>query len=252
MNLRKAATLRYKLVIEYDGTPFCGWQRQQSGLSVQQLIEDALKTCLKEKITLFGSGRTDAGVHAICQVAHFDTNTITQTYKLRESLNALVRPYPISIKSVEQVHDDFHARFDAKKRTYIYRILNTSYPPSLKKNRVWWYKYPLDIDMMNKAAQLLIGKHDFSTFRASECQAKSPVKTIDFISLEKQDDEIIMKITARSFLHHQVRNIIGTLTLVGSQKWSIDDFKQALEACDRRAGGPTAPPEVLYFLHIEY
>lgn len=244
--------MRYKLVIEYDGTSFCGWQRQQSSLSIQQLIEEALKIVLKEEITLFGSGRTDAGVHALCQVAHFDTATDVNPYKLRESLNALVRPHPVSIKLVEQVSDDFHARFGAKKRTYIYRILNTPYPPSLEKNRVWWYKHPLDVDAMNNAAQLLIGKHDFSTFRASECQAKSPIKTIDFISLEKQGDEIIMKITAKSFLHHQVRNIIGTLTLVGSQKWTIDDFKKAFKSCDRRAGGPTAPAEGLYFFNIEY
>ena len=252
MNSRKGLILRYKLVIEYDGTPFCGWQRQQSGLSVQQVVEDALKTCLREEITLFGSGRTDAGVHALCQVAHFDSSAFVEPYKLRESLNALVRPHPISIKKVEQVDKNFHARFDAQKRTYIYRILNTPFPPSLEKNRVWWYRHPLDIEKMNQAAQLLVGKHDFSTFRASECQAKSPIKTLDFISLEKQGDEIVMKVTARSFLHHQVRNIIGTLTLVGAQKWSVADFKKALEACDRKAGGPTAPAEGLYFIHIEY
>lgn len=244
--------MRYKLTIEYDGTSFCGWQRQQSGLSIQQIIEDALKIILKTETTLYGSGRTDAGVHALSQVAHFDSEQSIESYKLRESLNALVRPHPISIKSVEIVDENFHARFSAKKRTYIYRILNTPYPPTLEKNRVWWYKYPLDEKKMHQAAQLLIGKHDFSTFRASECQAKSPVKTIDSISIKKQGEEIIMTITARSFLHHQVRNIIGTLTLVGSEKWTLSDFKKALESCDRRAGGPTAPAEGLYFQHIEY
>lgn len=244
--------MRYKLFIEYDGTSFCGWQRQKDGLSVQQIIEDALKTIFKEEITLFGSGRTDAGVHAYEQVAHFDATTEITLYKLRESLNALVRPHPISIKNVEIASNDFHARFDAKKRIYFYKILNTPYPPSLLKNRVWWYKYPLNVDAMNEAAQLLIGKHDFSTFRASECQAKSPIKTLDFINLTKENDLITMEIQARSFLHHQVRNIIGSLVLVGAGKWSIEDFKKAFEAKDRRAGGPTAPAEGLYFAKILY
>lgn len=244
--------MRYSLLIEYDGSTFCGWQRQKEGLSVQQVLEEALKTALREDITLFGSGRTDAGVHAFGQVAHFDTSKEVSPLKLRESLNALVRPHPISIKEVKIVSDTFHARFDAKKRTYIYKIFNAPFPPVLQKNRVWWIRHPLDIKKMNDCAQLLIGKHDFSTFRASECQAKSPIKTLDNISFSKEGDEIIMYIQARSFLHHQVRNIIGTLSLVGMGKWDMNDFKNAFEAHDRRRGGPTAPPEGLYFFKIEY
>lgn len=244
--------MRYKLLIAYDGTSFCGWQRQKDGISVQQVLEDALKICLREEITLFGSGRTDAGVHAIGQVAHFDATTEIKPLKLRESLNALVRPYPICIKSVEITTNTFHARFDAKKRTYIYRIFNAPYPPVLLKNKVWWIRHSLDMDKMQQAANLLIGKHDFSTFRASECQAKSPVKTIDDISFYKDKEEIIMQIQARSFLHHQVRNIIGTLSLIGMKKWDIADFESAFKACDRTKGGPTAPPDGLYFMDVEY
>ncbi len=244
--------MRYKLCISYDGTPFCGWQRQKSGPSIQQTIEEALAICLKKEITLFGSGRTDAGVHAYNQIAHFDFDDELNLYKLRESLNALVRPHPISIKSVEIVPDDFHARFSAKKRTYIYKIFNAPYPPALDNTRVWWYRHPLDVDKMQNAAQILVGKHDFSTFRASECQAKSPIKTIDSITFEQQNEYVIMSITAKSFLHHQVRNIIGSLVLVGANKWSQNDLKKALETKDRKAGGPTAPASGLYFYHIEY
>lgn len=244
--------MRYKLCISYDGTSFCGWQRQKSGPSIQQTIEEALLVCLKKEITLFGSGRTDTGVHAYHQIAHFDFDDKIDTYRLRESLNALVRPHPISIKSVEIVSDDFHARFSAKKRTYIYKIFNAPYPPALDNNRVWWYRHTLDVNKMQNAAQILVGKHDFSTFRASECQAKSPIKTIDSITFEQQNEYILMTITAKSFLHHQVRNIMGSLVLVGANKWSLDDLKKALEAKDRKLGGPTAPATGLYFYNIEY
>ena len=252
MDCQSEYVLRYKLVIEYDGTPFVGWQRQKDGLSVQEVLEKALTVCLRENITIFGSGRTDTGVHAKGQVAHFDCGNEINCFKVRESLNALVRPHPISIIAVEHVSDTFHARFDAKQRTYIYRILNTRYPPALEKNRVWWYSKPLDDKLMNQAGQLLIGKHDFSTFRASECQAKSPVKTIDYLKIARQGDEVIMTIKARSFLHHQVRNIIGSLVNVGNGKWSVENFKAALEAKDRKAGGQTAPACGLYFVTIQY
>ncbi len=246
-------SLRYKLVIEYDGTPFVGWQRQKDGIAIQAVLEQALATAIREPITLFGSGRTDTGVHALGQVAHFDTDKEIDCFRMIESLNALVRPYPISIHSVEPVDDTFHARFNARERTYLYRIANTPYPPALETNRVWWYKYPLDADKMNEAAQLLIGKHDFSTFRASECQAKSPIKTINFIHIYRtNDNHIEMIIKARSFLHHQVRNIIGTLVKVGCGKWNKADFQRALDACDRRAGGQTAPAQGLYFVHVDY
>lgn len=244
--------MRYKLLIEYDGSEFVGWQRQKSGLSVQEVLENALSTALRSPITIFGSGRTDTGVHAIGQVAHFEWEEELNLFKLRESLNALVRPHLISIHQVEKTSDDFHARFSAKQRSYIYQILNTPYPPALLKNKAWWVYTPLDVDLMQEAANLLIGKHDFSTFRASECQAKSPIKTIDEITFVKEGDLIKMQIKAKSFLHHQVRNIIGTLVLVGQKKWSIDDFKNALEKKDRKAGGPTAPADGLYFISVKY
>ncbi len=244
--------MRYKLIIEYDGTNFKGWQRQKSGLAIQEVIENALKTALREEITLFGSGRTDTGVHAIGQVAHFETEQNLNLFKIRESLNALVRPHLISIHDVQKVSDDFHARFSAKERSYVYQILNSSFPPALLKNKVWWIHTPLDINSMQEAANLLIGKHDFSTFRASECQAKSPIKTINSIHFEQDGNIIKMHISAKSFLHHQVRNIIGSLVLVGQGKWSIKDFEIAFKGKDRKLGGPTAPPEGLYFVSVKY
>ena len=244
--------MRYKFVIEYDGTPFIGWQRQAGQLSVQGVLEDALKTALRHPVSVWGSGRTDTGVHALAQVAHIETEEKLDTYRLFESLNALVRPYPISIKSIEEVADDFHARFSAKKRHYIYKIQNTPYPPSINKGHGWWVRPKLDIQKMQKAADLMLGKHDFSTFRASECQAKSPVKTLDAFGIIPKDDIIEFHVAAKSFLHHQVRNMVGTLELVGKGKWSVDKFKKAFEACDRTKGGPTAPPEGLYFESVEY
>jgi len=244
--------LRYKLTIEYDGTPFCGWQRQQGQLTVQETLEEALKTALRQKVELVGSGRTDTGVHAIGQVAHFDTDISVDTYKLRESLNALVRPHPVSVREIEPVPDTFHARFSAKQRTYIYRIQNTRFPPALNANRVWWFVHPLDAEKMQKAANLLIGKHDLSTFRAAGCQAKSPLKTIDELTVSRTGDEVIIEIKARSFLYHQVRNIAGSLVYVGCGKWSLADFKAAFEACDRTRGGETAPACGLYFKSVAY
>ena len=244
--------MKYKFVIEYDGTPFIGWQRQSGQLSVQGVLEDALKTALRHPVTVWGSGRTDTGVHAIAQVAHIETEEKLDTFRLFESLNALVRPYPISIKSIEPADDNFHARFSAKKRYYLYKIQNTPYPPSLNKGRVWWVRPQLNIGKMQQAANLLLGKHDFSTFRASECQAKSPVKTLDAFDIVQTGEIIECRISAKSFLHHQVRNMVGTLKLVGEGKWSIEKFHKAFEACDRTKGGPTAPSEGLYFARIDY
>lgn len=244
--------MRYKLVIEYDGTPFVGWQEQAEQTSVQGVLQKALETALRHPVTVWGSGRTDTGVHAIAQVAHIETNEALNTYRLFESLNALVRPYPISIKSIEKASDDFHARFSAKKRHYVYKIQNTPYPPSLNKGKVWWIRQKLDTDKMQQAANLLLGKHDFSTFRASECQAKSPIKTLDECTIIPNDEFIECRLSAKSFLHHQVRNIVGSLVLVGQGKWSVDKFKHAFEACDRTKGGPTAPAEGLYFESVEY
>ena len=245
--------MRYKLVIEYDGTPFCGWQKQQGQQTVQEILEKAISVATRQKnIELSGSGRTDTGVHALAQVAHFDCDKKLDLYKFRESLNALVRPHPISIREITIVPDDFHARFGAKQRSYLYKIQNTRYPPALNVNRVWWYTYPLDENKMQQAANLLIGKHDLSTFRAAGCQAKSPLKTIDEISIKRDGDFITLEIKAKSFLYHQVRNIVGSLVYVGSGKWSINDFKSAFEARDRTKGGETAPAAGLYFSGVLY
>lgn len=244
--------MRYKLILEYDGTSFCGWQRQKDGISVQQVLEEALSIFLRTPTLVCGSGRTDTGVHALGQVAHFDCTPPQDVYRLRESLNALVRPYPISVHSIQEVDESFHARFSALQRTYLYKIANTPYPQALEKNRVWWYRYPLNVTQMNEAAQILVGRHDFSTFRASECQAKSPIKTLDEIALWQEGGLVLMQVKARSFLHHQVRNIIGSLVQVGCGKWTISDFQKALDACDRRAGGPTGPAAGLYFISVSY
>ena len=245
--------MRYKLTIEYDGTPFCGWQKQQGQQTVQEVLEKAIGIALhKKNIELFGSGRTDTGVHALAQVAHFDSDKKLDLYKFRESLNALVRPHPISVREIVAVSDDFHARFSAKQRAYLYKIQNTRYPPALNLNRVWWYTYPLDEKKMQQAADLLIGKHDLSTFRAAGCQAKSPIKTIDKIAVIRDGDLITLEIKAKSFLYHQVRNIVGSLVYVGSGKWTLNDFKSAFEAKDRTKGGETAPASGLYFRDVLY
>lgn len=252
--------MRYKIVVEYDGTGFFGWQRQQersnvtelAHLSVQQVLEDALYICQKERVVVQGSGRTDTGVHAVGQVAHFDLSQDVEPYVLLRSLNALVVPHPVCVRALERVSDDFHARFGAKQRFYLYKIQNTLYPPVLNKNRVCHVSHPLDVEAMNQAAQLLIGKHDFSTFRASECQAKSPVKTLDEIRVWREQEMVYIEVAARSFLHHQVRNIAGSLLLVGRGKWDVSDFKKALDACDRTKGGPTAVPYGLYFMSVRY
>lgn len=244
--------MRYKLTLEYDGTDFCGWQRQEGVPSVQQTIEEALFVCTKERPTLFAAGRTDTGVHALGQVAHFDLEKQVDAFSLQGSINALVRPHKVCVKSAEIVSDEFHARFDAQKRRYIYKIQNTKYPPILNANRVCHYAMPLDENKMQQAANLLIGKHDFSTFRASECQAKSPIKTMDKITVKRNGDMIEIELVARSFLHHQVRNIAGSLMLVGCGKWTVADFEEAFKACDRRRGGPTAVPYGLYFMQVGY
>ena len=244
--------MRYKLIIEYDGTPFVGWQKQQGQTSVQEVLEKALTTAVREPVALQGSGRTDTGVHAIAQVAHFDCMREQDCYRLRESVNALVRPYPISVKGIERVADDFHARFSAKQRSYIYQIQNTRYPPALNAKRVWWFGHPLDLEKMQQAGKLLLGKHDLSTFRAAQCQAKSPVKTIDELTIQRIGERIVVRIRARSFLYHQVRNIVGSLVWVGVGKWSVADFQAALDAKDRKRGGETAPACGLYFESVKY
>lgn len=244
--------MRYKITLEYDGTPFVGWQEQAGQLSVQSVVEKALHTFLRQKIKIFASGRTDTGVHALGQVAHFDVDKKLNRRKAMYSLNALMRPNPVVIRKMELVDDDFHARFSAKQRTYLYRIQNTAFPPVLNANRVWHVNQKLDVKKMNQAAQLLIGKHDFSTFRAANCQAKSPIKTLDVLTIKRVGEEVHITVSAKSFLYHQVRNFAGALVRVGIGKWSVADFERAFKAKDRTKGAETAPAEGLYFMKVEY
>lgn len=243
---------RYKLIVEYDGTNLSGWQRQENAPSVQQHLEEALLALSQEKATIFAAGRTDAGVHALGQLCHFDLEKEMPADNIRDGLNHHVKPQRISVVEAEITTPKFHSRFDAKARSYIYRILNRKAPPALAENRVWHVPQPLDIDTMRAGAKHLIGKHDFTSFRASECQANSPEKTLSNIVVEQEGEEIHIVVTAPSFLHHMVRNIVGTLKLVGTGKWAPEQVKQALEAKDRSQAGPTAPAEGLYFLNVLY
>ncbi len=243
---------RYKLTIEYDGTPFVGWQRQTNGRSVQQAIEEALVRLTGEEPTIRGAGRTDAGVHALGQVAHFDLLRDWTGDKLRDGLNAHLRPEPIAILRAEAVADGFDARYSAVRRHYSYRILMRRAPPVIDRGRVWHVGRPLNAVAMHRAAQKLVGTHDFTTFRSTECQAKSPVKTLDRLSVLKRSEELTIEATARSFLHNQVRSLVGSLKLVGEGKWSGDDLEAALLARDRTASGPVAPPDGLYLMRVDY
>lgn len=243
---------RYKITIEYDGTDYAGWQQQKDAPSIQEELQKAAFKFLAEDVLITGAGRTDAGVHALGQVAHFDTTKTLDPFKLCQAFNAHLRPQPISVLNAEIVSDDFHARFDAKKRFYVYKILNRRSRPALYVNRMWWVHQPLDVEKMQDAAQILIGKHDFSTFRAAACQAKSPIKTLDEIRIERYGEFVFFYFSARSFLHHQVRNIVGTLKLVGEGFWTKQNVINALNAKDRKAGGPTAAAEGLYFEKVIY
>ena len=240
-------TTRWKLTLEYDGRPFVGWQRQENGPSVQQVLEEAIEKFSGEVVRLHGSGRTDAGVHALAQVAHFDLEKSVGAETVRGALTFHSRPWPVAILAVEAMPGDFHARFSATGRRYLYRIVNRRPPLTLDAGRAWHVMRPLDADAMHESAQFLIGRHDFSSFRASLCQAASPVKTLDRLEVRRAGQEIEITAAARSFLHHQIRNIVGTLELVGAGKWRPEQVRDALEARDRRHGGPTAPPDGLYF-----
>ena len=243
---------RFKLTIEYDGRPFVGWQRQDNGMSVQQALEEAvLKTCA-ETVTAHAAGRTDAGVHATGQVVHVDVDKEFTADKLMAALNFHVRPWPVAIVAAEIAPADFHARFSATGRAYLYRIVNRRAPLTLDEGRAWLVNTTLDAGAMHAAAQVLVGHHDFSTFRASLCQAQSPVKTLTRLDVRKAADEIHIVAEARSFLHHQVRNMVGTLRLVGEGKWTKADVQAALDARDRTKGGPTAPPDGLYLTGVRY
>ena len=243
---------RWKLTIEYDGAPFMGWQRQDHGPSVQQTLEEALRKMTGEEAAVHAAGRTDAGVHALAMTAHVDVEKALTPHRLREGLNALVRPQPVSVLAVEPVADDWHARFSCVGRRYLYRILNRRAPPALDAGRVWHVAVPLDVEAMGKAAGCLVGRHDFTTFRSVHCQSDSPVKTLDRLEVRKAGDEILIEAAARSFLHHQVRSMVGCLALVGRGQWTPEDMKAALEAKDRAALGLNAPPQGLYFVEAVY
>ena len=243
---------RYKLVLEYHGHPFVGWQRQKNGISVQQVIEDAITEFSGEKSSTHVAGRTDAGVHATGQVCHFDLIKNTDVHTIRDAINFHVKPYPVSVLTAELVNEEFHARFSATERTYLYKITNRRAPPAVEKGLSWHIPQQLNTDAMNNAAQILVGRHDFSTFRAVGCQANSPIKTLDYLSVERDKEMIFVSTQARSFLYHQVRNIVGTLKLVGVEKWSVEDMVEALAAKDRSRGGQTAPAHGLYLRRVAY
>ena len=244
--------MRYKLIIEYDGGPFVGWQRQDNGASVQQSLEDAVTGFCGETQLVEGAGRTDAGVHALGQAAHVDIEKDTDGGTVRDALNFHLRGLPVTVLDAEAVDGDFHARFSARERSYLFRILDRRPPPAVDTGRVWWVPVALDAEAMHEAAQTLIGNHDFSSFRAAQCQADSPVKTLDELRVARAGDEIHIQVRARSFLHHQVRNFAGTLKLVGEGKWSAGDIAAILAARDRTRAGPTAPPEGLYLVKVGY
>ena len=243
---------RYKLVIEYDGAPFCGWQVQDNGLSVQGVLAAAVAAFAGETVAIQGAGRTDAGVHAAGQVAHVDLAKEWDTDTVRDAVNAHLRPHPVAVLSAEIVTADFDARFSAVQRHYRYRIVNRRADLALDRSRAWRIGRPLDAEAMQAAAQRLVGQHDFTTFRAAECQAKSPVKTLDRLDVARHGDEIDVHASARSFLHTQVRSMVGSLALVGEGKWSADDLARALAARDRTACGPVAPADGLYLVRVDY
>lgn len=238
--------------MEYDGGAFVGWQRQDNGLGVQQAVEEAIVHFCGERPTVFGAGRTDSGVHAVGQVAHFDLVKEMAADTVGDALNFHLKPAPVCVRDAAQVDSDFHARFSARQRVYRYRIANRRPPLVLERGRAWRVPTPLDAEAMDRAARMLVGRHDFSTFRAVHCQARSPVRTLDGLSVRRHDDQIDVVARARSFLHRQVRNLVGTLALVGRGTWTADDLARALAAKDRTAGGPTAPAEGLYFQEVIY
>lgn len=243
---------RYRVTIEYDGGPFVGWQAQANGSSVQAALETAIERLSGERVRVTGAGRTDAGVHALGQVAHFDLERAFAPERLRDALNAHLRPDPVAVLEAAEADAGFHARFSATSRHYLYRILDRRAPPALDRGRVWWRPRPLDAAAMHAAARHLLGRHDFTTFRASECQAASPVKTLDRLDVAREGGEVVARASARSFLHHQVRSMMGSLALVGEGKWSPRDLAQALEARDRTRCGPVAPPEGLCLVRVGY
>ena len=243
---------RYKLILEYDGSPFVGWQRQTNGLSVQEVVETALNAVCGESPTIRGAGRTDSGVHACGQVAHVDLEREWRVDVLRDAVNAHIRPQPIAVIVAMAVADDFDARHSAVRRHYEYRLFNRRAPLTLQRDRAWLVKRKLDAGAMHEAAQILVGRHDFSTFRDSECQAESPIRTLERFDVMKDGDLVLMTLSARSFLHRQVRSMVGSLEHVGSGRWTADDLRRALEARDRTRCGTVAPAAGLYLVSVDY
>ncbi|KND20205.1 MAG: tRNA pseudouridine(38-40) synthase TruA [Pannonibacter phragmitetus] len=243
---------RYKLTIEYDGRPFCGWQRQANGPSVQAVLERAVKAFSGEEVAIGGAGRTDTGVHATGQVAHVDLEKDWPAETVMGAMNFHCQPDPVAILACEKMHEGFDARFSAIRRAYRYRILNRLPPLTFEKGLAWHVKQPLDVEAMHEASQVFIGHHDFTTFRHTRCQAKSPEKTLETFSVRRDGDFVIAECSSRSFLHNQVRSMVGTLRLVGEGRWTADTVREALAARDRKACGPVAPPDGLYLTRVDY
>lgn len=243
---------RFALTIEYDGRPFMGWQRQAHGPSVQQAIETAVTTITGEAAPVHAAGRTDAGVHALAMRAHVDIVRAMTPFRLMEAFNAVLRPAPVAILACETVADDWHARFSCFGRAYEYRIVNRRAPPTHETGLAWQVPQPLDAGLMAAAAAVLVGRHDFTTFRSAHCQADSPVRTLDRLEVQRAGERVTIHAAARSFLHHQVRSMVGCLALVGMGRWSVDDMARALAARDRAALGLNAPPDGLFFVAASY
>lgn len=243
---------RFAFTIEFDGTPYMGWQRQGHGATVQQAIEEAIGRVTGETAVLHAAGRTDAGVHGLAMRAHTDLEKQIESFRLMEAINAQLRPEPIAILACETVADDWHARFSCIGREYVYRIVNRRAPLALEANRAWKVPQPLDAEAMHAAAQRLIGLHDFTTFRSAHCQSDSPVKTLERLDVRREGENVLIEAAARSFLHHQVRSMVGCLAFIGMGRWSADDLQKALEAKDRAALALNAPPDGLYFVRAIY
>lgn len=243
---------RYKITIEYDGTPFVGWQFQKNGLSIQEVLQKAIFNFSKEKVIVTGAGRTDSGVHALAQIAHFDLEKKIEMSKFLPGLNQLIGNIPVTVLKISKTNKKFHARFEAKKRTYQYLIINRQSPLTLQKNKAWLIRKKLDVKAMKKGANLLLGTHDFSTFRSSSCGAKTPIKTMEDISIKKNKDSIILKFTSKSFLHQQVRSMVGCIKYLGDGKWNLDNFRKAFKSKNRINCAPPAPACGLYLKKILY
>ena len=243
---------RYKIKVEYDGTNFVGWQYQKNGLSIQEILQNAIFQFSREKVTVIGAGRTDAGVHAIGQVAHFDLKKKIKKRNFLLGVNQYIGKNPVTVLNIKKTNNKFHSRFDAKKRTYQYIIINRQSPLALQKNKAWHIRKKLDLNVMKKGAKLLLGTHDFSTFRASSCGAKSPIKTLNKVSIKKNKERIILKFTSKSFLQQQVRSMVGCIKYLGEGKWTLNFFKKAMFSKKRSQCAPPAPPSGLYLINISY